>query len=104
MRALAAIGAVLAASVVPAAAATHESESYSVTLEPEVPHNEYLKCPTGTLVSGGYSIDSMGPGGPFDRIFVILNGPVAPDAWGVGLLNTHDAPIDVDFRISLLCE
>jgi hypothetical protein len=102
MRALS-IAAVLAVLASPTTAATAEVEGYSVTIAPGEPHTEIQKCPTGTLVSGGYSIDSYN-GAPFEKVLVILNAPVDDDAWAVGILNAHDAPVTIEFRIILLCE
>jgi hypothetical protein len=97
--------ATLAASASQSGAATHEWEGHTVTIEPGRALFQDLSCKAGKLVSGGYILDNVNRGnGPFSKVAVIANGPVPDDKWRVGFYNDHDAPVLVDFRISILCD
>jgi len=87
-------------------AASQEFQGYSQALAPGQAVEQNLACRQGALLSGGYSLDSTD--GPRSRLIVLVNGPVPGDnddnLWRVGLLNDHDAPVTVNFRISILCD
>jgi hypothetical protein len=92
----------LAASASPSIAATHEWEGYTQTLAPGQVIEQELACKQGTLVSGGYSLDSTD--GPRSKLIVVVDAPVSDNKWRVGLMNDHDAPVHILFRLSILCD
>jgi hypothetical protein len=95
----------LAASASQSVAATHEWEGHTVTVEAGQALFQELSCKAGKLVSGGYLLDNVNRGeGPFSKVAVIANGPIPDDKWRVGFYNDHDAPVLLDFRISILCD
>jgi hypothetical protein len=107
MRSLALLG--LAFVLAPAShglAASHQFQGYGQKLAPGQAVEQNLARRQGELLSGGYSLDSTD--GPRSRLIVLVNGPVPGDnddnLWRVGLLNDHDAPVNVNFRISILCD
>jgi hypothetical protein len=96
---------VLAASQSSVLAAKFEWEGYRVTIPAGEVYEGDLSCTAGKLVSGGYVIDSaIRREGPLGKVDVIANTPFNDAGWYVAFYNSHDASVDVEFRIALLCE
>ena len=91
-----------AGSVSQSLAATQEWQGYTQTLGPGQVVDERLACKHGTLVSGGYSLDSTS--GPRSKLIVVVNAPVPDGTWNVALMNDNDAPASINFRIAILCD
>jgi hypothetical protein len=104
MRALLTTLVILAVPAHPVAAA-QESEEFSAKIEPGKGETATASCDSGRMLSGGYKLDTVFvEGGNYEKLVVLLNGPVGDNAWGLTFLNSGTVPISIDYRIMLLCE
>lgn len=95
--------AILLSTVSAASAVNLERQSHSITVEPGERAGQEQVCSDEQLISGGYEVNSV-TGGPMAALVVTANTFASQSTWRVAFFNGHDAPLTVDFAITLFCD